>query len=152
MAIQETMQTQTESFERWLRCLTKRVSNRMLFELRDRGIEWFPGQLYVTEAARSFDADEWVFTFVASILAREDTQREAIVDSEIVPVTWRDHIKHAYKHRIPAWWLRRWPIRYRIIYTKNLYRARVCPHFGIPSTDRIHVAWTAGVKSDRFGF
>lgn len=101
--------------------------------------------------------DVWVAHFVGAILAKEDSVRESVVASEEVPVSWRDHLKHhfmAHLHhwRIGRWWLRRWPIRYRTIYTKNIYHARVCPHWTLPSHDHAHITWTKNVADDRYSF
>ncbi len=52
-----------------------------------------------------------------------------------VPADWWQAVRERF---LPKWWLRRWPVRYRVEKAEQQVRMRCCPHMDI-KTQRPHL-------------
>lgn len=78
--------------------------------------------------------------YMAGIDSTKTVKSSRVVDVQQVPYTWWDHFKRVYA---PAWFLRRWPVRYRSIdlvthETVTTVIRKICPHIHVPDNGREH--------------
>jgi hypothetical protein len=78
------------------------------------------------------------------LLAQLQTYAVGMVSERIIihkqwPADWWQAVRERW---LPAWWLRRWPVRYEFLDINRPLYARVCPHVAIEHKNT-HLEWLA---------
>ncbi|MBV8072094.1 MAG: hypothetical protein JO270_19460 [Acidobacteriaceae bacterium] len=88
-------------------------------------------------------AQNLVFRLQSYVLGKDTSYVDA---TERVPADWWQALRQRW---FPGWWLRRWPLRWRVIEIRRIER-RMCPHLNrkFPEEQR-HLEWIVNRERDK---